>query len=65
MTRTCMVVYTLLVLLFGVTTVSAAPLTWDNGGGDMLWNNGTNWNPNQPGIPGAANMVSAISTWST
>lgn len=57
MTRIHSVLFILLSSLVCAATASAAPLTWDNGGGDMLWNTGTNWNPNIGGIPGAADTL--------
>jgi len=34
---------------------AAAVLTWDNGGGDKLWSNSTNWNPD--GAPSGNDIV--------
>lgn len=44
----------LLALAIGITlssapsSVMAIALTWDNGGGNMLWSNSSNWNPDNP-----------------
>ena len=38
-----------------LSTVSAAVVTWDGGGGDTSWHTANNWNPD--GVPGAADDV--------
>ena len=41
---------------FAITSSANAALkTWDGGGGNLLWTNATNWNPN--GMPTAADDV--------
>jgi autotransporter-associated beta strand protein len=57
MTRIFSVLFILFLSLVCATTASAVALSWDNGGADMLWNTGTNWNPNIGGIPGAADTL--------
>src|SRR5690349_16425174 len=60
----------LLALAIGITlftapaSVMAIALTWDNGGGDMLWSNSSNWNPDNPpsGTPASGNDITFDNT---
>lgn len=48
--------YTLTALLYIYSTVAVVSQTWDNDGGNFLWNTGTNWSGNAvPG--GSANVI--------
>jgi hypothetical protein len=46
---------TLLSNIFFIIKVSAAPITWDGGGGDGLWETGTNWSTDA--VPTSADQV--------
>ncbi len=48
------------VILLLSLTPDASATTWDNGGGDNLWSNTTNWNPNVlPTISDAVSIAMA------
>src|SRR3954467_1082634 len=52
------------VSLFTGQTRAAVTETWDNGGGDSLWSNNTNWNPDAAVATNDAKFSSATATTS-
>jgi autotransporter-associated beta strand protein len=57
---------TAVIVSFGIPSASAASDTWDNGGGDNLWQTGTNWVTDAfPGTVGNVFTSTDVATFST